>query len=84
MSEKLRECPFCGSEVKMEFPALHRYRINCANCALVMWDDTENKLIKMWNTRHEPKHETVAEWEKRTGEIYPDDGPVWCKNDRYR
>jgi hypothetical protein len=38
----------------------------------------ENQLkiiIAVANT--EPKHETVEEWEKRTGEIYPDDGPVW-------
>lgn len=25
-----------------------------------------------------PKHETVEEWEKRTGESYPDDAPVWA------
>ncbi len=24
-----------------------------------------------------PKHETVDQWEKRTGETYPDDGPVY-------
>lgn len=26
-----------------------------------------------------PKNETVEQWEKRTGIIYPDDGPVWVK-----
>ena len=26
-----------------------------------------------------PKHETVEQWEERTGETYPDDGPVWYK-----
>lgn len=26
---------------------------------------------------HESKHETVEQWEERTGLIYPDDGPVW-------
>ena len=25
----------------------------------------------------ETKHETVEQWESRTGEIYPDDAPVW-------
>jgi len=25
------------------------------------------------------KHEKVSEWEERTGETYPDDGPVWFK-----
>jgi hypothetical protein len=28
-----------------------------------------------------PKHETVEQWEKRTGESYPDDGPVWLTID---
>ncbi len=27
----------------------------------------------------EKKWESVAEWESRTGEIYPDDGPVWSR-----
>ncbi len=27
-----------------------------------------------------PKHETVEQWEKRTGQIYPDDGPVWIQH----
>lgn len=26
-----------------------------------------------------PKHETVEQWETRTGESYPGDGPVWVK-----
>jgi len=26
---------------------------------------------------NQPKHETVEQWEERTGETYPDDGPVW-------
>jgi len=26
-----------------------------------------------------PKHETVEQWESRTGEKYPDDGPVYFK-----
>ncbi len=26
-----------------------------------------------------PKHETVEEWENRTGDSYPDDGPVYAK-----
>jgi hypothetical protein len=30
-----------------------------------------------WVKTTEPKHETVQVWEERTGETYPDDGPVW-------
>ncbi len=32
-------------------------------------------------TRHTPKHETVDQWEKRTGETYPDDRLVWSWED---
>ncbi len=32
-------------------------------------------------TRHTPKHETVSDWEKRTGETYPDDRLVWSWED---
>lgn len=35
------------------------------------------ELIKKIEDKPEPKHETVERWEKRTGETYPDDGPVW-------
>ncbi|MCP4392815.1 MAG: hypothetical protein GY804_00855, partial [Alphaproteobacteria bacterium] len=38
---------------------------------------TKQSIIDGWNNRPEPKHETVEQWEKRTGQIYPDDGPVW-------
>lgn len=33
-------------------------------------------VIELINT---PKHETVEEWEARTGKSYPDDAPVWFK-----
>ncbi len=29
----------------------------------------------------QPKHETVQQWEERTGMAYPDDGPVWLRID---
>lgn len=32
------------------------------------------------NDNHEPISETVDQWESRTGETYPDDGPVWRKD----
>ncbi len=32
---------------------------------------------KKWDEEYTPKHETVSDWEKRTGEIFPNDGPVW-------
>jgi hypothetical protein len=83
--EKLRECPSCGS-----IPDLLEYgessiTIACGcgfNCGDWTYED-EADCIKSWNTRHEPKHETVEQWEARTGETYPDDGPVWLWSDKY-
>lgn len=34
----------------------------------------ENDIAYVLDT---PKHETVEEWEKRTGETYPDDAPCY-------
>lgn len=48
----------------------------------IMCDDVNND--ELWhiywgikNSMNIPKHETVEQWEKRKGEIYPDDGPVY-------
>jgi hypothetical protein len=66
MNEKLREvyeCKRCES-----------------NCILSTQPDDEGNTwpddyldgllcsCSKWNTRHEPQHETVEDWEKRTGE----------------
>ncbi len=64
MNEKLRECPFCGGEVEIFVPEKGFFRICCktAFCDLgypEAWYNDKIKLIKDWNTRHEPKHETV-------------------------
>lgn len=37
-------------------------------------------MLEEYETNREhyiPKHETVEQWEERTGATYPDDGPVW-------
>ena len=36
-------------------------------------------LMELLVKANTPKHETVLEWEERTGEGYPDDGPVWVR-----
>ncbi len=41
-------------------------------------DDIVNEILPLIHT---PKHETVSEWEKRTGEIYLDDRLVWSWGD---
>lgn len=30
-----------------------------------------------------PRHETVEQWEERTGEKYPSDAPVWVKSPNF-
>lgn len=38
-----------------------------------------NWLEQQYRSHSEiPKYESVSEWEARTGEKYPDDGPVWA------
>lgn len=60
MSEKLLNCPFCGSEAFVEtfttaaekFP---RYRVKCSNCfAETNWDFfTVGDVVAAWNQRVE-------------------------------
>ena len=77
MSDKLRDTYKCT-----------RCESKCVLTSLVdddgnSWD--ENVLYGQlcscseWEKTSEPPHETVDQWEKRTGETYPDDGPVWIK-----
>ncbi len=56
MSEKLKECPFCGEDPderkvvrvsNFEF----RHTLECHNCGLAMFDITEEGLIRTWNSR---------------------------------
>lgn len=35
--------------------------------------------FEVWEKLITPAHETVEQWEERTGETYPDDGPVWME-----
>ncbi|TET97705.1 MAG: hypothetical protein E3J23_08485 [Candidatus Stahlbacteria bacterium] len=85
MNDKLRECPRCGSKAILKSANEDNRRqtnqIECTNKPCITLTRAamhgEEDIIKLWNTRHEPTHETVDQWEERTGESYPDDGPVW-------
>lgn len=66
MSEKLRNCPFCREGLIID----ERFE--------------NNQVARKYACGHLtiesvpiPKYETVTDWETRTGEIYPTDGPVW-------
>ena len=81
--EKLRECPICGHTDLLysiiDYNTKHGHT-GCRACGISVVAATHTLADNKWNTRHEPKHETVQAWESRTGETYPDDGPVWYKN----
>lgn len=81
MSKKLYHCPMCGHtpmvEVMKKNKQLTRYKVICS-CGIMTAGCIEKKnAVIRWNTRHQPAHETVEQWEERTGQTYPDDGPVW-------
>ena len=85
MSDKLRECPVCGSQARLikasEDKRRQTNKIYCTNRPCISITRAamhgEEDIIRIWNTRHQPAHETVEQWEERTGKSYPDDGPVW-------
>lgn len=70
MDEKLRE--------------LNRYEISDINPPYEYcrpYKDTLGEWVKFKDVEkliNTLKHETVQQWETRTGESYPDDGAVWC------
>ncbi len=81
---KLRECPFMEIGEELEhgvgiLPFRGWFSVDCMCGAVGPKRRTEQEAKEAWNTRHTPKHETVSEWEKRTGETYPNDGPVWSR-----
>ena len=61
MSEKLKECPFCGNDESVtieeyDTPAGDRYRVVCQNCMAVMdkgYCSTAAYAAKAWNRRVE-------------------------------
>jgi hypothetical protein len=44
------------------------------------WRSFYNGALEGFSIASGPKHETVSDWEKRTGMEYPEDGPIWCKD----
>ncbi len=50
MSEKLKPCPFCGSEAEL-FEAPGVYFVECSKCYYPTSWDTKEEAITEWNTR---------------------------------
>ena len=74
MNEKLRELKVSLLFLLKSGAKLNGIKLDKDQCSIsaTMLED----LIKEYDT---PKHETVQQWEERTGDIYPDDGPVWME-----
>lgn len=71
MSEKLREQTI---ETQLEFvewlKEKQMYNLHASASQMQAMHD-------VWERMRTPEHETVEQWEERTGETYPDDGPVY-------
>lgn len=66
MSEKLRECPFCGGN-KLEISNIEGSEETWISCFCGIDSSifpTKDKAVNNWNTRHDPQHETVEELNK--------------------
>jgi len=77
MSEKLKQCPFCGREAIMGIAChVHEdyaFRVECRECKIVTpFYDTEAEAIEAWNRRAERtakvqelprRSETSLDWE---------------------
>lgn len=55
MTDKLRECPFCGGQANIiEEPILGAYQVYCTECPVNVgryWFFEEEDAIKAWNKR---------------------------------
>ena len=81
MTEKLKSCPFCGGEAKIEWiPPISEYAVECQVCGMgssteVSYKD-KSALIKLWNTRAADENPplTLDELRGMNGE------PVWIES----
>ena len=61
MSEKLKQCPFCGGEARIREVSIgdsyDGFTVECGNCAVDIGNiNTEEEAIKLWNRRPNPWH----------------------------
>lgn len=82
-----KACPFCSGEVVLiTHPLLKRqFRVGCVNDCFTMpsrpdvWFTSEVVAVESINKRNKLKHESVQSWEKRNGNTWPQDAPVWYR-----
>ena len=82
MSEKLKPCPFCGSEaVHTESSYFRDVLIYCENCDAYFTVDSfaadKDDVVEAWNRRAEPERKK-GKWVKVVSEYFtPGGDPVW-------
>ena len=56
MSEKIKECPFCGKEPEWVKKALNdgHFYLRCNECRFEISDDRKDKVLFHWNKRQPP------------------------------
>ena len=73
MSNKLKPCPFCGSEVNMIEENVGEYTVVCHGCQVLMIADdvsSKNEAIERWNNRvNEPKWIPIEQQEPSEFEL---------------
>ena len=87
MTDRLRECPFCGGEARItKLPKSVKpkaYHIGCSQCGTVkILFMTEEEAIENWNTR-KPMDKIIEELEEASywsNEIYDDWGDVMSES----
>lgn len=51
MSEKLKPCPFCGSQAQIRKINDKHYAVTCVKNCVVTKITTKEKVIEIWNKR---------------------------------
>ena len=60
--QKLRECPFCGGEVELDFVGEDFYMVRCDKCASAT---SFAKVLEDGTAEDSTKEETVEAWNRR-------------------
>ena len=60
--QKLRECPFCGGEVELDFVGEEFYMVRCDKCASAT---SFAKVFEDGTAEDSTKAETIMAWNRR-------------------